>query len=81
MSNEIPQNSKNGKVGIKMFLGVIGILVTIFLAIFGIQMAQINKVDARVLGIEAKDTAIQIQLTRIETNVDWLISNFKELTK
>ncbi len=71
----------NGKIGVKMFLGIISLLVTIFLVIFSIQMAQINRVDARVLGIEAKDTAIQIQLTRIETNVDWLISNFKELTK
>lgn len=79
--NGQPTNNKNGKVSIKIFLGVIGILVTIFLAIFSIQMSQINRVDARVSGIEVGNTEIQIQLSRIETNVEWLIVNFEKLTK
>jgi len=64
-----------------MFGIVISLLVTIFLAIFGWQMSQISRVDARVSGIEVGNTEIQVQLSRIETNVEWLISNFKELTK
>jgi len=77
MSNNKTGGSEDIKDSIKTVYVVIGTLVTIFLALFGWQLACGQEQDRKIESINTTYTDIQARLASIETNILWIKGNLK----
>lgn len=79
---KVKPNISNG-VPFKLFIGVLGIVITLLLAIFGSLNARLESVEGqttgnqgqgeRIAAIEEKTNAIDARLIRVEDKLDYLI--------
>ena len=62
----------DNKLNVKTFGVFVAAAVLIFVSVVGWQMTRVNNLDNRVAGVLTDSTQIQVQLSQIQTDLEWI---------